>query len=258
MANNKVYFFSDFHLGRPAKHSSLEREQLILNLFQEIKKDAKQIYLVGDMFDYWFEYKQVVPREFVRFIAALDDLKASGIAVEIFTGNHDMWMFDFFQKDLDIPVHRDPITRTHFGKQIFIAHGDGLGPGDNWYKLIKKIFRNKFCQWLFARLHPNFAIGTMRYFSNLSKKRNEDKHPFESFEKEWLVQFCNDYSPEHHIDFFVCGHRHVPMIYQLQSRDAQYINLGDSLTNYTYGVLDESGFSLACYIDEKSKIYTNC
>lgn len=256
MPQKHIYFASDFHLGRNGLHSSEVREEKILELFNQFKEDAAKVYLVGDLFDYWFEYKHAIPRGFSRFIAGLVDLKNAGVDVELFTGNHDMWMLNYFQ-NLGFIVHKDPIIVEHFGKRILVGHGDGLGPGDYNYKFLRRVFRNKICQWLFARIHPNTGIGLMKYFSNQSRKKGQGKEDFETFEKEWLVQYCENYTAHSNIDYFLFGHRHIPMEYQLNSSNARYINLGDSLHHYTYGVLKQSCFSLISYGDKQAHIETN-
>jgi len=155
-SGKKIYFASDFHLGVPPGSPSREREKRIIRWLDQIKSDAAELYLVGDLFDFWFEYKRAIPRGFVRVQAKIAELADSGIPVHLFTGNHDMWIFDYLPKELGVELHRDPITKEWNGKKFFIGHGDGLGPGDHGYKLIKKVFSNKLCQWAFARLHPNF------------------------------------------------------------------------------------------------------
>lgn len=254
----KIYFLSDFHLGRKGLHTSKEREKILCNFLDEIKTDAEKIYLVGDLFDYWFEYKQVIPRQFTLFISKLQELRNLGILIEIFTGNHDMWMFGFFEDELDIPVHRDPIKVRLQGKRFFIAHGDGLGPGDYSYKIIKKVFRNKICQWLFARLHPNFALSVMKFFSDRSREINHEKFKFKGFDKEWLVQYCETHPDKSEIDYFIFGHRHLPIVYELNNNHSRYINLGDSLEYYSYAVLENESIDLKSFYHQDLEIHTNC
>ncbi len=256
MSQKHIYFASDFHLGRKGLESSSVREEKILGLFDHFKENAAKVYLVGDLFDYWFEYKHAIPKGFSSFITALVSLKKAGVDVEIFTGNHDMWMNTYFQ-DLGFKVHKDPIFVEHFGKKIFVGHGDGLGPGDYTYKFIRKVFRNRVCQRLFGSLHPNVGLGLMKYFSNRSREKSFGKEDFISFDEEWLVQFCESFPNKHEVDYFVFGHRHIPMDYRLKSSNSRYINLGDSLYHYTYGVLKESGFSLLSYGEEEAHIETN-
>ena len=239
----KTYFASDFHLGVDALHTSAERERLIVHWLDAIRSDAEAIYLVGDLFDYWFEYGEVVPKGAVRLLGKLAELRDSGIPIHTFTGNHDMWMFGYFEEELDIPVHRKPIRREIAGKQFLIGHGDGLGPGDHGYKFIKRVFASPVSQWLFARIHPNTGMRLMRFFSG--KSRDMTAVPeFLGEEKEWLVQYCKRKLETEHIDYFVFGHRHLPIDLTLPNGTSRYINLGDWLNHYTYGVFDGEEFRL--------------
>ncbi|NNF35008.1 MAG: UDP-2,3-diacylglucosamine diphosphatase, partial [Saprospiraceae bacterium] len=169
MARTKTYFASDFHLGLDVSISSLEREKKIVRWMDGIKNDAKAIYLVGDVFDYWFEYGTVIPKGYTRLLGKLAELRDIGIPIYFFIGNHDMWMFRYLDEEMGIPIYRQPIQREIDGKKFFIGHGDGLGPGDHGYKFIKSIFSNRFCQWLFARIHPNLGIRIMKYVSGRSR-----------------------------------------------------------------------------------------
>ena len=164
MIKNKIYFASDFHLGVPTHKDSLVRERLIVSWLDSIKEDAKSIYLLGDIFDFWFEYKTVVPKGFVRLLGKLAQLTDSGTEIYILKGNHDMWMYDYLPKEIGVKIINDRTLLEENGRKIFLAHGDGLGPGDIGYKLIKKIFASKFCQWFFSRLHPNFGIGIAQFW----------------------------------------------------------------------------------------------
>src|ERR1700754_2054855 len=189
----KIYFLSDFHLGAPDHESSLEREKLIVRFLDEIKDNAAEIFLVGDMFDFWYEYRQVVPKGYVRLLGKLAELSDAGIPMHFFLGNHDMWMSGYFEKELNIPVYHEPKVFERNGKKFFIGHGDGLGPGDHGYKFIKKVFANKFCQWLFARLHPNFGIGMANYWSRRSRHSTGDyDEKYLGDDKEYLVVFANE------------------------------------------------------------------
>ncbi|NCA21853.1 MAG: UDP-2,3-diacylglucosamine diphosphatase, partial [Crocinitomicaceae bacterium] len=158
-----TYFASDFHLGAPNDEKSRIREKRIVAWLNEIESSAKEIFLVGDVFDFWFEYKHAVPRGFTRLLGKISQLTDKGIPVHFFCGNHDMWMFDYFKNEIGVTIHNDEFRPTINGKKFYIAHGDGLGPGDKGYKFIKKVFRNRLCQWAFARLHPNFGIGIASY-----------------------------------------------------------------------------------------------
>lgn len=243
----KIYFASDFHLGAPNDNKSSDRERMVCKWLDEIKMDAEEIYLVGDIFDFWFEHKYTIPKGFVRLLGKIAELTDSGIKVHFFTGNHDTWMKDYFQKEIGVSVYHDPITRDYNGKQFYIGHGDGLGPGDGWYKILKWIFRNKICQWLYARLHPNFSYWIARGSSLKSRAAtgNSDE-VFLGKEKEWLYVFCTEYLVKNKIDFFVFGHRHLPLELNIEQK-AVYINLGDWLRYNSYAVFDGNQLQLKYY-----------
>lgn len=229
-----IYFASDFHLGVPTFEKSLEREKLIVSWLDHIEPTAKEIFLVGDIFDFWFEYKHAVPKGFVRLLGKIASITDKGIPVHVFTGNHDMWMFSYLPKEIGIQLHREPIIRIFNDKKVYIGHGDGLGPGDKGYKFLKKIFQNKFCQWCFARLHPNFGIGLANYFSRKSRSATgQEDEIFQGIENEWLYTYCKDILNKEYVDFFVFGHRHLPLEIKLND-ESRYINLGDWLKYNTY------------------------
>lgn len=233
----KVYFASDFHLGVDALETSVQREQRIVHWLDSIMEDAGEIYLVGDLFDYWFEYSQAIPRGFVRLLGKLAELRDRGIQISVFTGNHDMWMFGYFEDELGIPVYRKPIRREYNGKKFLIGHGDGLGPGDHGYKFIKKVFASPVSQWLFARIHPNSGIRLMKYFSGQSRDMTSVPD-YLGEDKEWLVQYGKEILQHEHIDYFIFGHRHLPLDITLNDGGSRYINLGDWLQYYTYAEFD--------------------
>ena len=246
-SNKKIYFASDFHLGAPDYATSLEREKKIVKWLDEIKKDAQEIFLVGDLFDFWFEYKTVVPRGYVRILGKIAELTDSGIPVHLFTGNHDMWIFDYLPKEINIILHKEPIEREFDGKKFFIGHGDGLGPGDKGYKFLKKVFANKFCQWLFAWIHPNLGMKIANYWSHRSRIFNEEnEEKFLGEDKEWLVAYCNKVLQKKHYDYFIFGHRHLPLDIKL-SDSSRYINLGEWFKSNSYAVFDGNDISLKYY-----------
>ncbi len=239
----KIYFASDFHLGVPTYEKSLEREHRIVRWLDSIRNDAEELYLLGDVFDFWFEYKTVVPRGYVRLLGKLAELSDSGIKIHYFTGNHDMWTFDYLEKELNVTIYRAPIERVYNSKTFYIGHGDGLGPGDHGYKFIKKIFASKICQWLFARLHPNFGIGIANYFSKKSRiATGTTDENFLGEEKEWLVIYSKEILAKKHFDYLIFGHRHLPL--DIKINDSRYINLGDWIQYFTYGVFDGENFEL--------------
>lgn len=238
MSTKKIYFASDFHLGVPSFESSLKREKIICKWLDTIKADAAAIYLVGDIFDFWYEYKYTIPKGTVRLIGKIAELTDAGIPVHFFVGNHDLWMKDYFEQELNVSIHHQPITHTFNNKVFYIGHGDGLGPGDKLYKLLRKIFASKVCQWLFSRLHPNLAF----YIAKRSSKRSrvitgDQDEKFLGAENEWLYLYSKDYLKEHKVDYFIFGHRHLPLDLDVEGK-ARYINLGEWIQYNTYAVFD--------------------
>jgi UDP-2,3-diacylglucosamine hydrolase len=244
--NGKIYFASDFHLGIPDRASSLAREKRIVRWLEEAEKDAAEIFLVGDLFDAWFEYKRAVPKGFIRLLGKIAAITDKGIPVHVFSGNHDMWMFGYMEEECGVKLHHEPVEREWNGKKFFIAHGDGLGPGDHGYKFIKKIFRNKFSQWLYARFHPNFGLWLADAVSRQGLDKKEDQKIYHGDDKEFLVLFCKEYIRHHKIDYFVFGHRHLPLDMKIGDT-ARYINLGDWLSYDTYAVFDGNELKLKEY-----------
>ena len=243
---SKIYFASDLHLGVPNREKSLVREKLFVQWLDEIKNDAEAIYLVGDIFDFWFEYKKAVPKGYVRLLGKLAEISDLGIPIHIFTGNHDMWLFDYLEDEINAHIYREPIEISIKGKRFFISHGDGLGPGDNGYKLIKKIFKNKLCQWLFERIHPNLGISIAQYWSKKSRIANGEKDESYYGEKEWLTQFCKEKMKTNDINFFIFGHRHLPLEVDL-GNNTTYINLGEWVNYNSYAVFDGKRLELKRY-----------
>lgn len=245
----KIYFASDFHLGIPDHDSSLIREKRIVKWLNEVSKDAHSIFLVGDLFDFWFEYKHAVPRGFTRLLGTISQLCDQGIDVHIFTGNHDMWIFDYLPKETGAKLYREPIQLQINDKKFFIGHGDGLGPGDKGYKFIKKVFASKLCQWLFARLHPNFGIGLANFWSGTSRNvHQEEDRIFLGEDQEWLAIFAKEVLQKEHFDYFVFGHRHMVLDIQV-GENSRYINIGDWITNFSYGVFDGQQFEVKRAVD---------
>ncbi len=246
-AGKYVYFASDFHLGAPDRASSLARERRIVKWLHEIAPHAAEIYLVGDIFDFWFEYRKAVPRGFTRLLGTLSELCDSGLPIHVFTGNHDMWIFDYLPSETGVQVHREPIQRSWNGKDFYIGHGDGLGPGDYGYKVIKKVFNSRLCQWIFARFHPNFGIGVADFWSRTSRKVSQEKDAtFLGEEGEWLVHYCKEILTREHYDYFIFGHRHLPLDIRL-TPDSRYLNLGDWIRYYTYARFDGNDLELLRY-----------
>ena len=246
-SSKKIYFLSDFHLGAPNITESLKREKKIIRFLDEIKNDALEIFILGDLFDFWYEYKKVVPKGYVRILGKLAEITDSGIPVYFFVGNHDMWMNDYFQKELNIPVFFEPREFEYSGKKFLIGHGDGLGPGDHGYKFIKKVFRNKACQWLFGILPPYIGMGIAGYFSRKSRAQTgQSDEVFLGEDKEWLIQYSKEVLQKTHYDYFVFGHRHLPLDIRLTEK-SRYLNLGDWIKYDSYAVFDGINMELKYY-----------
>jgi len=250
----KVYFASDFHLGIDATKTSREREKQIVRWLDQIKEDAEAIYLVGDLF-FWFEYKRAVPKGYVRFLGKLAELRDADIPIYFFTGNHDMWMFRYFEEEFGIPIYRESIIREIKGKQFFIGHGDGKGPEDFSYKILKKIFASKICQWLFARLHPNFGLWLATTWVVKSKEEKPIVPKFYGMEHEWLYKYACRKSEIVEVDYFVFGHRHLPINTILPNGKSRYINIGDWLAHNSYGVFDGQEMKIKFFESELEEIY---
>ena len=245
--NTKIYFASDQHFGAPTSEESFPREQKFVRWLDEVKKDADAIFLLGDLFDFWFEYQTVVPKGFIRVLGKLAEIRDAGIPIYFFVGNHDLWMGDYFEKELNIPVYHDNQEFTFNGKTFLIGHGDGKGPGDMGYKRMKKVFTYPFFKWLFRWLHPDIGVRLAQYLSVKNKLiSGAEDVKFLGEENEWLVHYCKRKLTENHYDFFVFGHRHLPMEIQL-SENSKYINTGDWISHYTYGIFDGAQMVLKSY-----------
>jgi UDP-2,3-diacylglucosamine hydrolase len=242
-----IYFASDQHLGAPTQEASFPRELKFIQWLDEVKKDADAIFLLGDLFDFWFEYQTVVPKGFVRVLGKLAEIRDSGIPIYFFVGNHDLWMHDYFEKELKIPVYYDNKEFTFNGKTFLIGHGDGKGPGDMGYKRMKKVFTNPFFKWIFRWLHPDVGVKLAQYLSVKNKLiSGAEDVKFLGKENEWLYQYCLRKLEAKHYDYFVFGHRHLPMEIEL-NENSKYINLGDWIDYFTYGFFDGKKMELKVY-----------
>ena len=243
----KIYFASDQHFGAPSPTKSKERELVFIQWLGTIKKDATEIFLLGDLFDFWFEYKTVVPRGFIRVLGKLAELKDAGIKIHFFVGNHDLWMHDYFEKELDIPVYHYPKKFTFNHKSFLIGHGDGLGPGDKSFKLMKRIFKNPFSKWLYRWLHPDIGMRLAQYLSLKNRYiSGEEDMAFLGEEKEDLIIYCKEEYSKEKYDFFLFGHRHLPMEIDFENH-SKYINTGDWITYNSYAIFDGENLTLHSY-----------
>lgn len=243
----KLFFASDFHLGAPDFKSSRERQDRIIAWLDYIADEAAAIFLVGDIFDFWFEYKQVIPKGQLPFLAKLSQLRDRGIPILFFTGNHDLWMRDYFTTELGIPVYTHPIEILVEGKKILVGHGDGLGPGDPTYKVLKKVFTSPIAQWLFRWIHPDIGIGLAKAWSGKSRISNNSKNEQRFLgEGEWLWTYCKELEQKIAHDYYIFGHRHLPLQLPVGEK-ATYFNLGEWVSQNTYLELNEEGASLLAF-----------
>lgn len=251
-----TYFVSDFHLGIPNHQESAIREKLIVSFLNSIKPQCAELYIVGDIFDFWFEYKTVVPKGFVRLLAKLAEFVEDGIPVHVFHGNHDLWQFGYLEQEIGCKVYSKPIIKTIAGKKLYIGHGDGLGPKQHKFKFILSVYRNYFFQRLFAFFHPNIGIGLANYFSQKSKEETySDNHAFYG-ENEFLIQHARNFLKHEHIDYFIFGHRHLPMMYRL-NKQSNYVNLGDWIEYNTYLQVSENEIIIKSYTNTSANYIYN-
>lgn len=242
-----IYFASDFHLGLKNEKNAISREKLIVSWLDSISDNAAELYLLGDLFDFWFEYKTVVPKGCIRFLGKLAELADKGVKITIFKGNHDMWMFGYLEREIGARIISNELIVSFQNKTFFLHHGDGLGPGDFKYKFIKKVFRNRFFQFLFSCIHPDLGVGLATYFSGKSRKSNyRSDLEYKGDEKEFLVQFVLNYQSTQTIDYFIMGHRHLPLYKEL-SPTQTYINLGEWFTHFTFAEFDGIEVRLKTY-----------
>jgi UDP-2,3-diacylglucosamine hydrolase len=234
VAGVSIYFASDFHLGIPDFQTSLIREKKIVQWLNDCSEDAESIYLVGDLFDFWFEYKKTVPKGYSRFLGTISQLTDAGIPIHVFTGNHDLWMFGYLEQECGVTLHKKPITLNVQNKTVMVGHGDGLGPGDHGYKFVKKVFTHPLHQFLFRQVHPDLGIRIASGLSKSSRNANyEVDIKFLGEDREWLVSYCREILRKKHVDYFIFGHRHLPLEINLGNQSV-YLNLGDWITHQTY------------------------
>lgn len=230
----KLFFASDFHLGAPSFEASKLREQRIIQWLDYVAEEAAAIFLVGDIFDFWFEYKEVVPKGYLPFLSKLSQLRDRGIPILFFTGNHDLWMKEYFTQELGIPVYHSPLEILIEGKKILVGHGDGLGPGDKTYKLLKKVFTNSLAKWLFRWIHPDLGIGLAKAWSKNSRINHSTKDEQRFLgEDEWLWSYCKSLEESAPHDYYIFGHRHLPLQLPV-GKQGTYFNLGEWVNQNTY------------------------
>jgi len=246
----KIYFASDVHLGAPTINNQRKHEKRFVSWLSSIQENASEIYLLGDIFDFWFEYKKAIPKGYSRFIGKLCELTDAGIPVHFFTGNHDIWVFDYLPSETGIEVYRKPLIKEWNQKRFFLAHGDGLTPYEKSYNRLKAVFTNKLAQKVFRIIHPDIGIWLANFWSRKSRENNNDRNNdiIQNEENEWLVLWAKDVLKNEHFDYFIFGHRHMAKIIQL-SKKTKFIYLGDWITNFSYGEWDGSEFHLKFFKD---------
>jgi len=242
---NKIFFVSDVHLGLNDKISSDVRETMLINWLDQIKNQAKEINFLGDTFDFWFEYKYVVPKGFVRFLAKLRELSENKIVINYFTGNHDLWTFGYLQKECKVNLFRKEIVREIEGKKFFIGHGNGLEDYDIKYNLLKWVFSNPLFQFLFKLIHPSISFWIATNWSKSSHKKLDNKKK-NNCNENCLVKYAKTVLEKDHIDYFIFGHKHDPCQIKI-SKTSSFLNIGDWLKNFTYAVFDGKELSLQKY-----------
>lgn len=241
---NKIYFASDFHLGSGSMPESKERERKIVQWLEKISHDASEVFLVGDVFDYWFEYKETIPKGYSRLFGTIASMADDGVQFHFFTGNHDIWVRNYFEEEFGMKIYTKPQLFERFGKKIFVGHGDGLGPSDHGYKLLKGVLTNPLAKWLFARIHPNTGLAIMRMASKSSRMTGREEG-ISDMSKEWLVNFCETYISKFEApDYFVFGHRHIPISHHLSNGKSIYFNLGEWWQSCSYLEGSQEGFVL--------------
>ncbi len=250
MTKNKWFFASDFHLGVPNDKASMLREIKICEWLERIKNEAEKLFLVGDIFDFWFEYKHVVPKGYLRFLGKIAELSDNGTKIYFFKGNHDVWMFDYFEKQLNVEIISNELIIEKNNYKFFIHHGDGLGPGDKSYKFLKNIFRNKIAIWAFKWLHPDIGAWIAKTASKNSRiSQNQNDKSYLGDDKEFLTLFCKEYISKNDINFFIFGHRHLPIDKNI-SEKSRYINLGEWVNDFTFAEFDGEKLELKTILEQ--------
>ncbi|HUV01794.1 MAG TPA: UDP-2,3-diacylglucosamine diphosphatase [Bacteroidales bacterium] len=241
--NSKIYFASDFHLGLKSGSHPLEREKTVVRWLNDIAPVAREIYLLGDVFDFWWEYKLVVPRGFTRFLGTIANITDSGIPVHFFTGNHDMWIGNYLSEECGLILHTGPYSTTIDNKKFHLAHGEGLGTKDPGYKILLSIFRNKPLRIMYSSLHPSIGVWIGHKWSLNSRLGKGISREFLGEENEPLILYAKSILENQIIDYFIFGHRHIAMSYNLQ-QGAEIVFLGDWVKNGSYAEWDGNNLTI--------------
>lgn len=250
-----IYFISDAHLGCKAVKWNRNRERRLVRFLDDIKDHATALYMLGDMFDYWFEYKSVVPKGHVRFLGKIAELTDRGVEVHFFIGNHDIWCRDYLTRECGVIMHYEPCTMEIQGKVFYLAHGDGLGDEDRKFGFLRGMFHNRFLQWAFHWLHPDWTVPFGLRWAQHNKERHDQMGPpvYQGEEREPLVIYSKSYLRDHpDVNFFVYGHRHIELDLML-TRDTRLLILGNWVESFTYACFDGENMTLTNYIEGETK-----
>ncbi len=251
-----IYFLSDAHLGSLAIEHGRMQERRLVRFLDSIKHKAAAVYLLGDMFDFWYEYRYVVPKGYTRFLGKLSELTDMGVEIHYFTGNHDIWAYEYLEKECGVIIHRKPLTTEIYDKVFYLAHGDGLGDPDKKFKFIRALFHNRFCQILFSSVHPRWGMWFGLNWAKRSRLKRIDgqEPPYMGEHREHLVLYARDYIATHpEIDYFIFGHRHVEIDLQM-TKKARLIVLGDWISQFSYVVFDGEHIFLSEYIEGETEL----
>lgn len=225
---------------------------MLVDWLDGIQTEISELYLLGDIFDFWHEYKHVVPRGFTRFLGKLAQLADKGVRLHYFTGNHDIWVYDYLPQEIGLTLYRDPVIREIQGKRFYIGHGDGIDEGDTGYKLMKWGFTNKVLQWLFARIHPNASMAFGKRWSKSSRyAKGIVADPYRGNDQEMQVIFARKTLEKEHFDFFLFGHRHIP--FDVRIGNSRVVNLGDWINNFTFAVWNGKDLELHSIVPDKEE-----
>ncbi len=251
-----VYFLSDAHLGSRAIKSGRTHERRLVNFLDSIKHKASAIYLLGDMFDFWWEYKTVVPRGYTRFLGKLSELTDMGVDVHFFIGNHDVWCYTYLQEECGVILHKEPLTTEIYGKEFYLAHGDGLGDPNKTFKFLRGAFHDPTLQKMFANLHPRWALEMgLRWAKRSRLKHEQEGEPqYLGEDKEYLILYSKEYLKDHpNINFFMYGHRHI-LVDLMLSRTCRLMILGDWINYFSYAVFDGENIFLEQYVEGETEL----
>ena len=251
-----IYFLSDAHLGSRAIPHGRTQERRLVRFLDSIKHKATAVYLLGDIFDFWYEYKMVVPKGYTRLLGKISELTDLGVEVHFFIGNHDIWCGDYLQQECGVILHKEPATVEWGDKVFMLAHGDCLGDPSKKFKMLRSIFHNKLCQRLFSALHPRWGMEFGLSWAKNSRMKHEregGEPPYMGEDKEYLVVYAKEYLKTHaDINYFIFGHRHIELDLML-NRNSRVLILGDWISQFTYAVFDGEHLFLENYIEGETE-----